>query len=137
MTDLVSKKKVTCIIFWASWCKGCKWMLDSAYRDIIKKHQKDINFAIISISNKLKDNQKELFKLKYFMQTYVLDPNLYYSTSEMNDWPIFESYLKDQFPYERFDIFLPYVMVIDKNKKIISKEQDYNKLNILLSKLEK
>ena len=72
MTDLVSKKKVTCVIFWASWCTGCKWMLDSAYRDIIKKHQKNVNFAIISISNRLKANQKELFKLKYFMQTYEI-----------------------------------------------------------------
>ena len=137
MKDLVSKKKVSCIIFWASWCKGCKWMLDSAYRDIIKKHQKNVNFAIISISNKLKDNQKELFKLKYFMQTYVLDTNLYKSTSEFDDFPILESYFKEQFPHEKLELFVPFVMLIDKNKKIISKDQDYYNLNILLSKLEK
>ncbi|MEI6696102.1 MAG: thioredoxin domain-containing protein [Bacteroidota bacterium] len=137
MKNLVSKKKVSCIIFWASWCKGCKWMLDSAYRDIIKKHQKNVNFAIISISNKLKDNQKELFKLKYFMQTYVLDPNLYKSTSEFDDFPILESYFKEQFPHEKLELFVPFVMLIDKNKKIISKDQDYYNLNILLSKLEK
>ena len=134
MDELVSKNKNNCFIFWAPWCKGCKSALDSALRTIIRSHQKNTNFVIISISNGLKENQKELFKLKYFMQTYVLDPTLYKSKEESNDWPIFESYLKDQFPNETFDIFVPFIMIVDNNKKIVSKDQDFQKLNLLLSK---
>ena len=136
MDDLVSKKKITCVIFWTPCRSGCDYMLDSAYRDIIKEHQKDVNFAVISISNVLKSNQKKLFKLKYFMQTYVLDPNLYKSTSETNDWPIFEAYLKDQFPNEKIKMHLPYVLVMNKDKKIISYHPNNYELNILLSKIK-
>ncbi|MFZ4412088.1 MAG: TlpA family protein disulfide reductase [Bacteroidales bacterium] len=137
LANLVSKKKVTCIIFWASWCKGCKMMLDSAYREIIKVHQKDVTFAIVSISTNLKDNQKELFKLNYFIQTYVLNPDNYKKNSEIDDFTVFETYLKEQFPYEMFKISVPYVLVINKNKKIISKDTEPYVLNDLLFEVEK
>lgn len=137
LDELLSRKEVTCLIFWASWCKGCNRMLDLAYRDVIEKYRKTTTFAIISISDDLKETQSELFKLKYFIQTYALDTSIYKSTEETNDWSIFESYLRDQFKNESFEIRVPYILVLNKNKKIISKDPDYIALDKLLSKITK
>ena len=137
LDELLSRKEVTCLIFWASWCKGCNRMLDLAYRDVIEKYQKTTTFAIISISDDLKETQSELFKLKYIIQTYALDTSIYKITEETNDWSIFESYLRDQFKNESFEIRVPYILVLNKNKKIISKDTDYIALDKLLSKITK
>jgi thiol-disulfide isomerase/thioredoxin len=137
LDELLSRKEVTCLIFWASWCKGCNRMLDLAYRDVIEKYRKTTTFAIISISDDLKETQIELFKLKYFIQTYALDTSINKSTEETNDWSIFESYLRDQFKNESFEIRVPYILVLNKNKKIISKDPDYIDLDKLLSKITK
>ncbi len=132
--ELISKNKYTCFIFWAPWCKGCKWMLDSAFRSVIEEHRENTTFAIISISNELKEHQKELFKLKYFIQTYILDRDMYNSENENDDWKVFENYLKDQFPEKTFKIRVPFTILLDKNKNLIFKDTDYYDVNEFLSK---
>ncbi|HMS65246.1 MAG TPA: TlpA disulfide reductase family protein [Ignavibacteria bacterium] len=106
LSKLLEKGPVM-ISFWATWCAPCKEEMKEM-QPIYEKY-KDQGFTYLAVNQ---DNQKSISKVKAFINSHgytfpvVLDI----------DKHVFEDYL---------GVGLPYSLLIDKNKKVISKHLGY------------
>ncbi len=122
--DLCSKKKVTCLVFWAPWCTGCCKALKSIYKEIINENKSNATFALISISDNLNANQKELYNSQYFLQSYVLDSDFYKGTSE-DDFPKLRLFLDEIFPNKQIKHYVPLMIMVNQKQELLANDPMY------------
>ena len=122
--QLCSKTKVTCLIFWAPWCNGCCKALKGVYKEIIEEYKSDATFVLISISDNLAANQKELFVLPYFSQTYSFDSSLYKGTST-DDFPKLRKFLDELFPGKKLKHYIPLMIMINQKQELLAFDPMY------------
>jgi cytochrome c biogenesis protein CcmG, thiol:disulfide interchange protein DsbE len=97
------------ISFWASWCSPCKDEMRKI--QIIYEKYKNNGFMYLAINE---DNQKSVIKVKSFIES----ENFTFPVILDTDQKIIEM-------YNGLNLGLPYLILIGKNKNIISKHIGY------------
>lgn len=132
---MCTRGKVSCLIFWAPWCKGCCKALKEIYKEIIEDNKEDATFVLISISNDLAANQKVLFSIKYFMQSYALGSAIYKGTYT-DDFPKLKKFLDELFPSKNLKHYISLMIMINNKQELLAFDPMYkNDIKRIISQL--